>query len=93
MSASWRSTRRLAALGVGAQLLALIRTLGEVFRIKYFVSDQYTLAAIEPFVGAAFFTAVLAAAAVVAFALGRHRAVVGIAVMNILALFIYKLFL
>ena len=86
---SW-SARRFAALGVTAQFLALIRTLGEVFRIKYFAPDRYTLVAMEPFVGAAFFTAVLVAAAIMAFVLGRHRAVVGIAVVNIVALFVYK---
>jgi hypothetical protein len=61
-------------LGVTAQFLALIRTLGEMFRIKYFAPDRYTLVA----------------AAIMAFAPGLHRAVVGIAVANMVALFVYK---
>ncbi len=84
------NTKRLAAFGLTAQFLALIRTLGEVFRIRHFSPARYTLATIEPFVGAALLTAVLVAVAVAAFAVGRHRTAVAIAAANIAALFVYK---
>jgi hypothetical protein len=37
MTLRWSSPKRLAAVGVAAQFLALSRTLGEICRIKYFV--------------------------------------------------------
>ena len=52
---------------------------------------QYTLAGMEPFIGAALFTAVFVAVAVAVFALGRYRTTLMIAVANIVTLFVYKL--
>ena len=89
---SW-SAKRLAGLFIAAQFLALVRTLGEVFRIKYFAPDQYALTAREPLVGAALFTAVLVAVAVAVHALGRYRTALTIALANIVALFLYKVVL
>jgi hypothetical protein len=82
--------KRLAAAAIAAQLLALVRTLSEVFRIKHFAPDQYTLVHIEPFVGAALFTSVFVAVAIVPFAVGRYRTALTLAVVNIVALFVYK---
>ena len=90
MTLRWSSPRRLAAIAVAAQFLALGRTLGEVFRVKYFAPDRYTLAATEPFVGAALFTAVLVAIAVLVFLIGRYRTALILALANILALFVYR---
>jgi hypothetical protein len=84
------SVKRNAVVGITAQFLALIRTLSEVFRIKYFDANRYTLASLEPFVGAALFTAVLVGIAVAAFTFGRYRIAVTTAVVNVAALFIYK---
>ena len=85
------SGRRSAVVGITAQFLALVRILSEVFRIKYFDVARYTLVGLEPFIGAALFTAVLVALAVATFALGRERVALTIAVFNIVALFAYKL--
>jgi len=89
MSGRW-SVRHSAVVGIVAQFLALVRTLSEVFRLKYVDTAHYTLAGIEPFVGAALFTAVLVAVAVTAFALRRARVALTIAVVNVAALFVYK---
>ncbi len=62
-----------------------------MFRIKYFDVTRYTLAGLEPFIGAALFTAVLVALAVATLALGRERVALTIAAFNIVALFVYKL--
>jgi len=82
--------REYAGAGITAQFLALLRTLGEVFRLKYFDVARYTVAGIEPFVAAALVTAVLVAVAVTMFAIGRIQSALTIAVVNIVALFIYK---
>ena len=86
----WWLPRRLAALGVTGQFLALARTLGEIFRLKYFAPERYTLATTESFAGAALFTAVLVAVAALAFALGRYRTALTIAVANIVTLLVYR---
>jgi hypothetical protein len=85
------AVKRGAAIGITAQFLALVRILSEVFRIKYFDADRYTLALLEPFMGAALFTAVLVAVGVVAFAMARYRIALTIAVINVGALLVYKL--
>src|SRR5215510_15858885 len=84
------SIRRSAVVSVTAQFLALIRILSEVFRVKYFDVARYTLVGLEPFIGAALFTAVLVALAVTTFALGRERVALTIGVVNIVGLFVYK---
>jgi hypothetical protein len=84
------SVRRSAVVGITAQFLALVRILSEVFRIKYLDTARYALVALEPFIGAALFTAVLVALAVATFAIGRVRVALTIAVFNIVALFVYK---
>jgi hypothetical protein len=84
------SVRRFAVVGIAAQFLALVRILSEVFRIKHFDVARYGLVELEPFIGAALFTAVLVALAVATFALGRVRVALTIAVFNIVALFVYK---
>jgi len=84
------SVRRFAVVGVTAQFLALVRILSEVFRVKYFNMARYTVGELEPFIGAALLTAVLVALAVAAFALGRQRVALTIAIFNIVALFVYK---
>ena len=82
--------KRIAALGLTAQFLALIRTLGEVYRIRHFSPAGYSLANIEPFVGAALFTACVLGLSVAAFSVGRHRTAATIAAANIAALLVYK---
>ena len=82
--------RRSAVVGVTAQFLALVRILSEVFRIKYFDVAHYTLRELEPFIGAALFTAVLVAVAVATLALRRERIALTIAIFNVVALFVYK---
>jgi len=39
MRRHWWSPRRLAGIAITAQFLALVRTLGGVFRIKYFLAQ------------------------------------------------------
>jgi hypothetical protein len=84
------SARQFAAAGITAQFLALIRTLSEVFRVKHFLPQEYTLRTTDVFVAAALFTAVLVAAAVATFAFGRHRIALAIAIVNIVGLLVYK---
>jgi hypothetical protein len=84
------SRSQLAWLAAAAQFLALIRILGEIFRIKHFEPARYTLTAIEPFVGAALFTSCCVAVSVGLCAIGRPRGAMFVAAFNIAALLVYK---
>jgi len=95
MKDGWRretpmTARRVALGAVYVQFAALVRTLAEVFRLKHFDQARYTLAVLEPFVGAALFTSVLLAASVAAFAAGRPRLVLAVAITNVVALLVYR---
>ena len=52
--------RRTAQIGVIVQFAALIRCLGEYFRLKYFVGGGFSLSHVEPFVLGARVCALLA---------------------------------
>ncbi len=84
------TARRLALAAVYVQFAALVRTLGEVFRIKYAAPTRYTLPTIEPFTGAALFTAVLLAVSVGTFAAARFRLTIAVAIVNVAALLAYR---
>ena len=53
-------TQKLAQMGIVVQFAALIRCLGEYFRLKYFVVDKFSIVHIEPFIVGAAVTAILA---------------------------------
>lgn len=80
-----------ARIAILVQFLALIRCLAEYFRLQYVLRDRFSLAVAEPFVGAALFTAVLCACAVLLYFAGRYRLVVSAAVLNVIVLLVYKL--
>src|SRR5215467_12648727 len=52
--------RRAAQLGIVVQFSALIRCLGEYFRLKYYAAGGFSLARVEPFVLGALICAVFA---------------------------------
>ena len=84
------TAQRLSQIGVGVLLLIVIRTLGEVFRLRYLQGDALTLAQVEPYVGSALFTAIVLAGALVSHLSGRYRIAIGAAIATVLLLFIYK---
>ena len=51
-------------MGIVVQFAALIRCLGEYFRLKYFVVDKFSIVRIEPFIVGATVTAILAFVAI-----------------------------
>ena len=54
------SSASLGRIGIGIQFAALIRCLGEFFRLKYFVVEKFSFIHIEPFIIGALVTAILA---------------------------------
>src|SRR6266853_4508770 len=53
-----------ARIGIGIQFAALIRCLGEFFRLKYFVVDKSSMVHVEPFIIGGLMTAILAFVAI-----------------------------
>ena len=91
MALSWRiSARRLAELAISVLFLALLRTLAEVFRLRYVRGPALALTEVTPYVTGALMAALGAWAAVVAYFVGRYRVATGIVAAVIVAMLVYK---
>ncbi|MGE5324462.1 MAG: hypothetical protein ACM3SW_16465 [Actinomycetota bacterium] len=86
------TTERMAKIGIGIQLLILIRLPAEVFRLKYVHGGDLTLVAVEPFIRGELITAICAALAVGLYFWNKHQGTVWTAAMNVLILVAYKVF-
>lgn len=74
--------RRIAQIGIVIQFAALIRCLGEYFRLKYFAAESLSLARIEPFVLGALVSAVFALVGILFYFGEYYKSTVAIAVLN-----------
>jgi hypothetical protein len=83
--------RRLSQISVGVLLLIVIRSLGEVFRLRYLYGDALTIAKVEPYVASALFVTIVLTAALVCHALARYRIVIAAAIATVLLLLVYKI--
>ncbi|HET7150598.1 MAG TPA: hypothetical protein VFI60_04250 [Candidatus Acidoferrum sp.] len=82
--------RRIAQLGIVVQFAALIRCLGEYFRLKYLGAASFSIARVEPFILGALVSAVSALVGVLFYFGESYRAAVAIAVLNVGILFILR---
>jgi uncharacterized membrane protein len=92
-AASPKRAHRLAQVGICVQFLALVRSLAEVFRLRYVQGPALSVATVAPYVGGALLAALLTWIAVVCYFAGRERAAVGVAGLTIVALLVVKLVL
>jgi hypothetical protein len=90
---SFWTRERAAQAGIAIQFLALIRCLGEYFRIKTFAADRFSLPAVEPFVTGALIAAGLAAVSVGLFFWEKYRSSVWVSALTVAVLVLYKLLL
>jgi hypothetical protein len=79
-----------AKLGIVAQLLAILRLLGEYFRLKQIHGSRLTIALVEPFVTGALLAAVLCSVAVTLFFFRRYTGTIVVAVATVVLLLLYK---
>jgi hypothetical protein len=84
---------RWARIGITVQFLALVRCLGEVYRLRWLRGSTLTLDQVMPFIAGALVAAVLCAVTVGLSWFGRYRASVAVAVLTVAALVALKLFL
>jgi hypothetical protein len=84
------SREQWAKLGIGAQLLAVLRLLGEYFRLKQIHGSGLTIALVEPFVTGALLAAVLCSVGVTLFFFRRYTGAIVAAVATVIVLLLYK---
>jgi hypothetical protein len=84
------NTQHWAKIGITVQFLALVRLLGEYFRLKFVHGAALSVAAIEPYITGASITALLSWLAVVLFFAQKYVGAVVVSVATVIALLIYK---
>jgi hypothetical protein len=85
------SARRAAAVAITIQFLALVRTLGEIYRLRAVRGPSFLLADALPFVTGGVIAALGAWAAVSCYMLERYRLAVGAVALTVLGMLAYKL--
>jgi len=79
-----------ALIGIVVQFAALIRCLGEFYRLKYTLGPALTIARVEPFVFGSLLTAIFLLGAVLAYFWSRYVLTECFAVVNVLILFLLR---
>lgn len=95
-SIRWRTmrqmtARRLSQIAITALFLALVRTLGEYYRLRYVRGPALGLDEVAPYVTGALMAALGVWAAVTAYFFGRFRTSIGIVLSMIAVMIAYKL--
>ena len=88
-----RNAQRWAQAGITIQFLALVRCLGEVYRLRGLRGGALALEDVQPFIAGALVAAVLCWAAVTLYFFGRHRAAAAVAALTVAALVALKVVL
>ena len=79
-----------ARIGIGIQFAALIRCLGEFFRLKYFVVEKFSIIHIEPFVIGALVTVILALVGILFYFAEKFWLTAITAAVNVVILFVLR---
>jgi hypothetical protein len=79
-----------ARIGICVQFAALIRCLGEYFRLKVFVVERFSIAHIEPFIIGALVSALFALAGILFYFNENYRLTAAIAALNVAIFFVLR---
>jgi len=82
---------RWAQIGITIQFLIIVRTLGEVFRLKHVHGTNFTAAVAMPFVGGALIAACFCWASVTLYFFRRYTLSSWIALATVIILLVYKI--
>ncbi len=82
--------RKLAQIGIVVQFAALIRCLGEYFRLKYFVVDKFSMVHVEPFIIGALVTAILAFVAILFYFAEKYPLTALTSAITVVILFVLR---
>jgi hypothetical protein len=80
----------MAQVGIVIQFAALIRCLGEYFRLKYFVAEKFSIFHVEPFIVGAAVAAILALVAVLFYFGEKYPLTTVVASLNVIILFVLR---
>jgi hypothetical protein len=79
-----------ARMGIAIQFAALIRCLGEYFRLKYFVAEKFSIIHVEPFMIGALVTAILALVGILFYFAQKFLLTAITASVNVVILFVLR---
>jgi hypothetical protein len=79
-----------ARIGISVQFAALIRCLGEYFRLKHFAVEKFSIVNVEPFVIGALATAILALVGILFYFAENYRLTAITAAANVVMLFVLR---
>jgi len=82
---------RWAQIGITIQFLIVVRTLGEVFRLKHVHGPNFSVAVAMPYVGGALIAACLCWAGVALYFFRRYTLSCWIALATVIILLMYKI--
>ena len=88
-----KNAPRWAKVGITIQFLAMVRCLGEVYRLRWLRGGALRFEDVQPFIAGALVAAVLCWAAVTLFFFARHRASIAVAALTVAALVALKIVL
>lgn len=77
-------------IGIAIQFAALIRCLGEYFRLKYFVTEKFPITHVEPFMIGALVTAILTLLGILFYFAENYRLTAIAAAVNVVMLFVLR---
>jgi hypothetical protein len=80
----------MAQVGIIIQFAALIRCLGEYFRLKHFVIERFSIGSVEPFIAGAAVTAILALFGVLFYFAEKYPLTAVVASLNVIILFVLR---
>ena len=82
---------RWAQIGITAQLLIVVRTLGEFFRLRHVLGASFSTSVAAPYVGGALIAACFCWAGVTLYFFRRYMLSVCIALAAVVILLVYKI--
>jgi hypothetical protein len=85
------SAQRVAQAGITVLFLALVRTVGEYFRLRHTLGPDTGLVAFAPFIPAVGLAVIGTWASVLLYFMRRFRTATGAAVVTVATLLVYKL--
>ena len=82
---------RWAQIGITVQFLIIVRTLGEIFRLRYILGTSFSVALTMAYVGGALIAACACWAGVTLYFLRRYTLTAWIAIAIVIVLLVYKM--
>lgn len=87
------SPQRFTEISIVLLLVIVVRSLGEVFRLRYIYGAALSVPMLMPFVTGALFASLAAIMVSTSYFVGRYKLAIAVALAAIASLFLYRVFL